>query len=157
MNVFKFELRSLRIMLLLWALAFVALITIYISVYPSFSKDAAATQQLFATLPFAVHAALGMNVETLFSFLGFLGNVFTVILLASAMFGASLGLGLFSREGRARTTDFLLTKPRRRSSIFFAKTGNSACIWRASVIFYHGMKRAVLCRRCPEKGGAPRK
>ena len=49
MNVFKFELRSLRIMLLLWALAFVALITIYVSVYPSFSKDAAATRQLFAT------------------------------------------------------------------------------------------------------------
>ena len=23
------------------------------------------------------------------------------------------------------------------------------------MIFYYGMKRAVLCRRCPEKGGAP--
>lgn len=43
------------------------------------------------------------------------------------------------------------------SILFFVKTGNNACIWRASVIFYHGMKRAVLCRRCPEKGGAPRK
>lgn len=40
---------------------------------------------------------------------------------------------------------------------FFVKTGNNACIWRTSVIFYYGMKRAVLCRRCPEKGGAPRK
>ena len=137
MNVFKFELRSLRIMLLLWALAFVALITIYVSVYPSFSKDAAATRQLFATLPFAVHAALGMNVETLFSFLGFLGNVFTVILLASAMFGASLGLGLFSREGRARTTDFLLTKPRRRSSIFFAK-----CV--AGIVSIVGMTLVIV-------------
>ena len=40
---------------------------------------------------------------------------------------------------------------------FFVKTGNNACIWRTSVIFYYGMKRAVLCRRCPEKGGATRK
>lgn len=42
-------------------------------------------------------------------------------------------------------------------SILFVKTGNNACIWRTSVIFYYGMKRAVLCRRCPEKGGALRK
>lgn len=121
MNVFRFELRSLRINTLLWLLGLTALICIYISVYPSFAHDAEATRKLFGSFPAAVRSALGFNPETLFSFLGFLGNIFSIILLAAAIHGIGLGLGLFSHEQRTKTTDFLFSKPRRRQTLFTAK------------------------------------
>ena len=37
--------------------------------------------------------------------------------------------------------------------VFAEKYEEISCIFRTSVLFYHGVKRAVLCRRCPEKCG----
>lgn len=121
MNVFWFELQKMIRSHLGWLLGGGALIAIYISVYPSFSEDAAATKKIFASLPPAVHAAIGFDPDVMFSFLGFLANIFTVILLFASIHGAIIGLGLLSRETRSGTTDFLLAKPRQRGRIYFAK------------------------------------
>ena len=123
MNTLGFELRSLRTSTLWWFVGLATLISIYIGVYPSFASDAEAARKLFDSLPAAMHAAIGLNLDTLFSFLGFLGNIFTVILLAAAIHGSILGIGIFSREQRSKTTDFLLSKPSSRHSIFLAKLG----------------------------------
>lgn len=121
MNIFWFELKSIRFSTVMWLIGLAVLLGVYLGVYPSFSRDAEATKQLFSSLPPAFGAAIGLNMETLFSFLGFLGNIFTVVLLAAAIHGSSLGLGIFSREQRSKTTDFLLSKPRHRRTVFTAK------------------------------------
>lgn len=121
MNVLRFELRQVFNMTLGWWVGLAVLLAVYVSVYPAFSSDAETMRQLFDAMPAAVHAALGLNLEGLSSFLGFLGNVFTVVLLASSIQGVSLALVIFGREGRSLTTDFLLTKPVARSSIFCSK------------------------------------
>lgn len=121
MNIFWFELKTIRLNTFLWLIGIAVLIGVYLGVYPSFSHDIEATKQLFSSLPPAFSAAIGLNLDTLFSFLGFLGNIFTVILLAAAIHGSSLGLSIFSREQRSKTTDFLLSKPKQRRTIFTAK------------------------------------
>lgn len=128
MNVFRFELKSLRTTTVLWWIGLAILIAVYVSVYPSFSRDVEATKKIFGAFPAAFHAALGFDMSVMFSFLGFLGNIFSVILLAAAIHGASLGVGIFSRERRSRTTDFLLSKPRRRTSLYLSKLTTGLCI-----------------------------
>ncbi len=122
MNILHFELRSLRTRTLLWILLTIALIAMYMSIYPAFAKDA---DQLLATLknlPPAMHHIMGMGGEMkLFSFLGFWGNIFPFITLIGAIQASVTGLGLLSKEPATKTTDFLLTKPRTRQSIYGQK------------------------------------
>lgn len=121
MNVYYYELRAARIKTVLWIAAIVAMSALYLSVYPAFSKDATALQELFAKLPPAMHHVLGVGDMKLFSFLGFFGNIFPFITLVGAIQAASIGLGLLSKEPALKMSDFLLTKPQTRQYIYWQK------------------------------------
>ena len=121
MNIVRFEFRQLVRSTALWWVAMAGLIAVYVSVYPTFAEDAASMKQLFDAMPPAMHAALGVNVAILGSFLGFLSNIFTIMLLVAAIHGAFLGITLLGREQRSVTTEFLFTKPVSRTKLFAAK------------------------------------
>lgn len=88
---------------------------------------------MFESLPAQVKSALGINVDIMLSFLGFFAFTFTNITLAAAIYAAYSGVMQLSREPRAKVTDFLLTKPRTRSSLFRQKLtaglGTLTVVW----------------------------
>lgn len=121
MNVYLFELRTARFRTIAWIVATIALVALYFSVYPAFSKDVDTLRNLLNNLPAAARHIMGIGDMKLFSFLGFVGNVFPFITLIGAIQAATLGLGLLSKESAMKLSDFLLTKPKTRRAIFLQK------------------------------------
>lgn len=123
MNIFGFEIRSLRNMLFWWLIGIILIVTIYLSVYPAFSKDVETITHIYSNLPEALKQTL--NIEALsadkFNFLGFLANIMSFLLLAGSIQAAVMGVGLLSKERRSKTTDFLFSKPVTRTKLFSAK------------------------------------
>lgn len=121
MNVFRHELKMMRTGTLIWMAVLVGIVLMYIALYPTFSADAEATKTLFDKFPPAFKEALSIDVDTLLSFLGFFAFTFTNLTLYAAIHAMHTGVSVFSREQRSKTTDFLLSKPRSRSSVFLQK------------------------------------
>ncbi len=121
MNVFLQELKMLRVGAVLWILALCGIVLMYTALYPTFSSDAELTKAMFANLPAAIKAALKIDVNAMLSFLGFFAFTFTNITLFAGIHAMHTGVSILSREHRSKTTDFLLSKPRSRSSVFIQK------------------------------------
>jgi len=121
MNVFRHELKMLRVSTLLWIIALCGIVLMYIALYPTFSSDAEATTKIFENIPPAIKAALKIDVSAMLSFLGFFAFTFTNITLFAGIHAMHTGVSIMSREQRSKTTDFLLSKPRSRTSVFFQK------------------------------------
>lgn len=121
MNIFLYELKSLRKSMLLWTLSILALAALYLSIFPSMAKDAEEFKLLLASYPPAIRAMLGINLDYITSLLGFYSMIFTFIILCGAIQAMNLGVSILSKESRERTVDFLLVKPVSRSVIVSAK------------------------------------
>jgi ABC-2 type transport system permease protein len=121
-NVLRYELRAARLTTVIWIVAILAMTSLYLSIYPAFSKDADQLIKTLQHLPAAMHHIMGMGGDLrMFSFFGFFGNIFPFITLIGGIQAAVLGLGLLSKEPASNTTDFLLSKPRSRVSIYLQK------------------------------------
>lgn len=121
MNMYLFELRSMRKSTIIWTCALIALALLYLSIYPSITKDAADFKKLLSGYPAPVRAMLGINLDYITSFLGFYSMIFSFITLCGAIQAMNLGISILSKETRERTADFLLVKPVSRPAIITAK------------------------------------
>ena len=121
MNMFLYELKSLRKSIITWTISMLALAALYLSIYPSLAKDAEDFKRLLGEYPEAVRAMLGINLDYITSLLGFYSMIFTFIVLCGAIQAMNLGVSILSKESRERTADFLLVKPVSRIAIVSAK------------------------------------
>ncbi len=121
MNIFKYELKANAKSTIIWLVSLVLVVFLFMSIYQSFAKDAPQAQDFLTSLPPAARAALGINMDTFFTVLGFYSFVFLYIVLIGAIQAMNLGLGMLSKETREKTADFLLTKPVTRQFIVTSK------------------------------------
>jgi ABC-2 type transport system permease protein len=121
MNIFRHELKMHLRSTITWSVAVAALILIFVSVFSSFSQDAALLNEMMANFPEALLTAFGMNGVNLATILGYFGLVFLFAQICLAIQAASYGFSLVSIEEREWTADFLLTKPVGRSQILTSK------------------------------------
>ena len=121
MNMFRYEMKSLRKSMIIWTLSMLALAALYLSIYPSMAKDAADFKKLLEGYPAAIRAMLGINLDYIASLLGFYSMIFSFIILCGAIQAMNLGVSILSKESRERTADFLLVKPVSRTAIVSAK------------------------------------
>ncbi len=121
MNIFLYELKSLRKSMLLWTISLLALAALYLSIFPSMADDAEKFKELLASYPEAIRAMLGINLDYITSLLGFYLMIFTFIILCGAIQAMNLGVSILSKESRERTADFLLVKPVSRVTVVSAK------------------------------------
>jgi ABC-2 type transport system permease protein len=122
MNVFRFELRRAWLGAALWTLIILALLGGLIAgALPAFMESRAGVESMLGSFPPALAVAFGLQLDNLFSFGGFFAFGFLYYSLFGAIMVSVIGLDLFSREKREKCMDFLLTKPRTRSRLFFEK------------------------------------
>ncbi|MDF2942751.1 MAG: hypothetical protein K0S01_1609 [Herbinix sp.] len=121
MNIYLYELKSLRKSAILWICAMIALAALYFSIYPSMSSDALEFKELLSNYPPTVRAMLGIDLDYITSILGFYSMIFGFIILCGAIQAMNLGVSILSKESRERTADFLLVKPVSRQFIITAK------------------------------------
>jgi len=89
--------------------------------FPTIAGDVEEFQKLMEGFPEAVKNAIGLNVESFGSILGFYSYVFLYISLCGAIQAMNIGTSIVSKEVRDKTADFLLTKPVSRKMILTSK------------------------------------
>ncbi|HXE09952.1 MAG TPA: ABC transporter permease, partial [Verrucomicrobiae bacterium] len=115
------ELKAYRKSTVIWTLALTAITVLFMTIYPSFTKDVAASKLALANIPQAVRQALNLSLSDFFTIFGFFAYVLNFVLLAGAVQAMNLGTGLISKEDAGKTADFLLSKPITRSTVVTAK------------------------------------
>ncbi|MFC7373428.1 ABC transporter permease subunit [Fictibacillus iocasae] len=125
--MFFHEWRSIRKSTAIWSAALVAVTILFLSMFPSISRDAEAFQRLLSGYPKEVLQAFGLQLEMITSFLGFYSYMFTYVMLIGAIQAMNLGAGIVAKEVSGKTSEFLLSKPVSRFDILRAK-------WRAVVL-----------------------
>ena len=123
MNMFRYEMKSLRKSMIIWTLSMLCLAALYLTIYPSMAKDAEDFKELLGGYPAAIRSMLGINLDYIASLLGFYSMIFSFIILCGAIQAMNLGVSILSKEPRERTADFLLVKPVSRTAIVSAKLG----------------------------------
>lgn len=121
MNIFLHELKAYRKSTMIWTLSLVALVVLFLSMFPSFSKDAEEFKKLLEGFPVELRKAIGLSVESIATLIGFFSYAFLYLKLAGAIQAMNLGTSILSKESREKTADFLLTKPVTRAQVVTSK------------------------------------
>ncbi|WP_374056821.1 ABC transporter permease subunit [Rossellomorea sp. FM04394] len=121
MNIFLYELKAYRKSTFIWTGALVVLVILFMSMFPSISKEIDEFKKLLEGFPEGVRKALGIQVDSIGSLNGYYSYVFLYITLCGAIQAMNLGISISSKEIREKTADFLLTKPVTRTKILSSK------------------------------------
>lgn len=121
-NIFLFEAKRQRADFFLWTAAITAALWgLTIGVYPIFEESADEMKKVMAGFPPQFAAAFSIDTANLFSFGGFYSFCFSYLGVMGAIMASSLALSIFSRERRAKCSDFLFTRPVSRGRAFCCK------------------------------------
>lgn len=144
MNIFLYELKAIRKSTLIWIISLVALLVLFMSLFPSFSKDMESVNELLGGFPEPVRNALGIELDTFGSLLGYYSYAFTYLTLCGAIQAMYLGTNILSKETREKTADFLFTKPVTRVQILFSKIMAGVVSLLITNLVYLGVGSATL-------------
>ena len=121
MNIYWFELKSILKSTIIWAASLCVFLLVIMSMFPSYVESADEIRAMLSGYSATALEAMGVNLDTLFSVMGFYSFILLYINLAGAVQAANLGIGLISKENRAKTSDFLFTKPVERRTVVTSK------------------------------------
>lgn len=136
MNIYRQELRMSVSSALYWTLGMLLTLLFFMFMFPAISQDAAVINQIMSQFPQEVVTALGFNSLDLSTVLGFYGYVFMFILLIGAVYALKSGISALSEEIRAKTADFLVSKPVSRAAIVSAKISSVLTLLVLQTIIY---------------------
>ncbi len=120
-NIINFEFRKNFTSLLVWASSAIILSIVYLSVFPTFSDASLDLEGLLSTYPQAMLESLNINLEYISTMEGYYPMVVGFIQLVAFAFSATLTLKVFCMEYKNKSVEFLLAKPRSRTTFFNAK------------------------------------
>ncbi|MDD3268512.1 MAG: ABC transporter permease subunit [Syntrophomonadaceae bacterium] len=121
MNIYRHEMRmSLRSMLY-WTTGMLVGLLFFMMMFAAVSEEASVINLIVSQFPSEVVRALGLSTLDLSTVLGYYGYVFMFILLVASVYALKIGISALSEEIRAKTADFLLSKPVSRNVIVTAK------------------------------------
>jgi ABC-2 type transport system permease protein len=121
MNILLHELKAYRKSTIIWTISLIMVAALFMSFYPSFTKDTEEFRKLLEGYPAALRDAFGINLDVFFSILGFYCYGLSFVTLCGAIQAMNLGTGIVSKEVREKTADFLLTKPVTRTAVLTNK------------------------------------
>ena len=121
MNMFLHELKAYRKSTIIWTCSLITLVVVFLAMFPAFSKETEAFNEIMKGFPEPVRKAMGLSLDSMSSVLGFYSYMFLYTTLCGAIQAMNLGTAIVSKESREKTADFLLTKPVSRMKIMTSK------------------------------------
>ena len=121
MKLYFRELKAYRNSTIIWIVSLSLLVIVFLSMFPSFTKDVEETKNILQNLPPFMASAAGISPNVMFSIYGFVSWLLTFVTLAGAVQSMNLGVGILSKEESGKTADFLLTRPISRKSVITSK------------------------------------
>jgi ABC-2 type transport system permease protein len=122
-NLFIMEMRKNSFSLLLWMFTITLLISVTMSVYPTFLENQSKVLGMMSLVPKGALQFKGIsNFTDMLSVLGFysVNNIIYMMVLGS-IFAIVLSCNILLKEEYDKTAEYLLTRPLTRSNIFFSK------------------------------------
>lgn len=121
MNIFRFEYKQLQTTNLIWTLALITVMGLFMFLFTTLQADFNAFYDMMAGLPPFLQEALSLHTLNIGTVLGFYGFALFYILLFAAIQAMNYGMSTVSIELSQNTADFLFTKPVKRTQILTAK------------------------------------
>lgn len=122
-NLFLKEIRRNLTGLMVWTVIITVLITVTMSVFPTFIENQSRVFAMFDILPKELLQFKGISrISDLQSVLGFyaVNNIIYMMVLGS-VYGIVLSSGILLKEEYNKTAEYLLSRPLTRSEVFFSK------------------------------------
>ncbi|WP_373213406.1 ABC transporter permease subunit [Ruminococcus sp. 5_1_39BFAA] len=121
MTIWKHELKTGRISLIIWSAAVAFLMAVCILIYPEMADQMSVVSAIFARMG-GFSQAFGMDRINFGEFIGFFGvECGNILGLGGAFFAALLGASALAKEEKDHTAEFLLTHPNSRIKIIGQK------------------------------------
>lgn len=121
-NLYTKELKRNRKNLITWSLIVVGFTFLIVAIFPSMAEMGEDITKLMEKLPKELSKGLGVDAQTWSSIIGFYGTYYGIyIILLVGIFTASTGATIISKEEKEGTSEFLMTKPISRKTIFMTK------------------------------------
>ena len=121
-NIYTKELKRNRKNLITWSLIVVAFTLMILAIFPSMEGMGGEMTKMMEKLPAELGKALGVDAETWSSIIGFYSTYYGIyIILLVGIFTTSTGAAIISKEEKEGTSEFLMTKPISRKTIFLTK------------------------------------
>lgn len=122
LNLYTKELKRNRKNLIIWSAIVVGFTMMILAIFPSMEGMGDDITKLMEKMPKELSKGLGVDEGTWGSILGFYGTYYGIyIILLVGIFTASTGATIISKEEKDGTSEFLMTKPISRKTIFFSK------------------------------------
>src|SRR5690606_1712065 len=122
MTLFRHTLKSEKKSFLIWSASLMTALALFLFMYSSILKEKEAYEKILEVYPKEVLDAFFIELDTLLSFHGYLGYVYGYILLALGIYSMRLGLTAIGKEISRNTSEFLFTKPVKRSRVLLEKS-----------------------------------
>lgn len=143
MNMYLYELKAYRNATMIWTASVAGLVLLMMSIYPSFADDAETFMEVIASMPESVVQAIGIQIDSIASLLGYYSYIFLYVSLCGAIQAMHLGSSILSKETREKTADFLLAKPVTRGAIMTSKVLASLTLLLATNIIYFAVASLI--------------
>lgn len=121
MNVYIQELKMSVKSMIYWTIGLIAVLLLFMSMFPVISKGAALMEKVLESFPPEFVKAMGLSTFNMSSVEGYYAFLFTYIILIASIYAMKAGISVLSEEVRAKTSDFLVVKPITRTNIVTAK------------------------------------
>ena len=121
-NLYIKELKRNRKNLITWSLIVVGFTLMILAIFPSMAEMGEDIAKMTDKLPEEITKAMGMDAQTWTSSIGFYSTYYGIyIILLLGIFTTSTGATIISKEEKDGTSEFLMTKPISRKTIFDSK------------------------------------
>ena len=121
MNIFARELKMNFKSSASYFIAACLISSMMMSFYSLLQSDMKGFMDVLDNFPAPMKAIMGISVELFTSPIGYYAFVFTFVSILFAIQSIGLGAGIFSKEIREKTADFLMTKPVSREQVYLLR------------------------------------
>lgn len=121
MNIYKREMKAQTKSLILWGIGILFMTFGGMSKYGALNITGQDINVVMEAMPKALIALFGMNGLDLNTLSGYFGVLVAYLYLMGAVHAAMLGANIVSKEENLKTSEFLMVKPRTRTSIMTSK------------------------------------
>jgi ABC-2 type transport system permease protein len=120
MNIFIRELRANRKALIIWSVCMVLLVLSGMGKYTAYSSSGTASQAI-NKLPYSIRALFGFGLFDVSTISGFFAILFLFLEIFFAVHAVLLGSGIFAKEEKDKTIEFVMSKPVSRNALVTSK------------------------------------
>lgn len=104
-----------------WLIAIIITLALFLSFYSAFQDGMAGLEAMLAGFPKEVLQGFGIDAATFGSYAGYVAYIYTFVQLLLVLLASLSGMHLIGREKLNKASDFLLSKPVSRASLWLQK------------------------------------